>query len=387
MHRREAQWEGVLLAAVVVVLCGVVGYLVARHVALRRELGAREVPYIWKAEELAELARKENPGVKVVLTGEKGEWQKKGGPAVDLVFDLSLSEGYEGVSWVAGDGEGNLFLLEREACMIHRCTPEGKHLRTFGAKGGGPGELMMPLYMVLDREGNLCVLDAGNSKVAVFAPDGRFLKEVRLEFRGVPGGFAVDSTGTFYVSWYDARSECVIHKYSTSGDLLHSFGQPVRFRSPVAYPEITMKEQISAGPLLVAGDRLYYSQFNPYEIRQYTLDGELKMCVFRKNRFLRPARARRIGGDRYIVKPPPSSLFIGLWGDKIINQAGALPNPVIDIFDLQGQLLCSYSQPVNFMACHSLGGGVLYGGTLSEGAVAPSRVRLVLKERKKGIGQ
>ncbi|MDZ7339313.1 MAG: hypothetical protein ONB30_12315, partial [candidate division KSB1 bacterium] len=86
MHRREAQWKGVLLAAVVIVALGVVGYLVVRHVALRRELGAREVPYIWKAEELAELARKDTPEAKVVVTGEKGVWEKEGGPSVEAVF-------------------------------------------------------------------------------------------------------------------------------------------------------------------------------------------------------------------------------------------------------------------------------------------------------------
>jgi hypothetical protein len=142
---------------------------------------------------------------------------------------------------------------------------------------------------------------------------------VPLQFLGLPGGFAVDSTGAFYLSWYDAETECVIHKYSAAGERIRSFGEPVRFRSPVGYAQISVKQVISSGPLLVVGDALYYSQYNPYEIRRYTLDGDLRVRVFRKNRFLPPARVQPAGEGAHRLKPPPTSLFLGSWGHRLVH--------------------------------------------------------------------
>jgi hypothetical protein len=235
----------------------------------------------------------------------------------------------------------------------------------------------MPLLMAFDAEGHLCVFDAGNARITVFSPQGSYLRSVPVQFRGLPGGFALDSTGAFYLSWYDPKSERVIHKYSPTGEPICSFGDPIRFRSSVGYREIALKQTISCGPLLVVGDALYYSQYNPYEIRQYTLDGQLRMRVFRKNRFLQPARLQP-GGSHF--KPPPSSLFLGLWNGKLVHQLAALPHPVIDVFDLRGNLLCSYAQRSNLGICFSDGQGTLYGLDVAQGVVTIVRAKLMFRE-------
>ncbi|MDZ7339317.1 MAG: hypothetical protein ONB30_12335 [candidate division KSB1 bacterium] len=208
MHRREAQWKGVLLAAVVIVALGVVGYLVVRHVALRRELGAGEVPYIWKAEELAELARKENPGVKVVLTGEKGERDKEGSPRVELVWDKAVAScedtAYEGagggVNWMAVAPTGEYYVVFSRYGELKKFDAEGKVVWVVGGRGAAPAQLGMPMGVALDPEGNVCVVEEGNKRVSVFTPSGEFVRSVRLEPLGWALSFAIDSAGFYYVS-------------------------------------------------------------------------------------------------------------------------------------------------------------------------------------------
>jgi hypothetical protein len=95
------------------------------------------------------------------------------------------------------------------------------------------------------------------------------------------------------------------------------------------------------------GRYLYYAQGNPYEIRQYTTDGELMMRIFRKNSFLEPARI--IYTRSGIALPVFSrSSRLAVWDDKIVHTtwlAPRRPGPwgrtVLDFFDPQGRLLTS----------------------------------------------
>ncbi len=64
------------------------------------------------------------------------------------------------------DGYGN-------AC-IHKFAPDGRHLKTWGRSGCGPGEFYFPHNMVCDSEGWLYVADRENHRVQVFNGEGRY---------------------------------------------------------------------------------------------------------------------------------------------------------------------------------------------------------------------
>jgi len=362
----------------------VLGYVVGRNVGLKRRLAGEEVPYVWRAEELARLARKENPGVKVVLNGEKGLWNRGHSAALELNMEAEYSGyPYEAASAQVADSVGNLFLLDREACTISKCTPQGQHLLTFGHKGRGPGELLMPLHMACDPNDGLWVLDAGNRRAVLFSSNGTYLRSAPLDFLDLPGGFAVDREGAFYLSWYDPRTERVIHKYSPDGVLLCSFGEPVRFRTSPSYPHMVIKQQLSTGPLLVIGDTLHYSQRNPYEIRTYTTRGELRRRVFRKNHFMKPVVVKASGNGRYRFPPFSASLFLGKWGDKLVNVASAVPRAVVDVFDADGHLLCTLSPPTGFLITSCDDSGRVYGCAHRGDTMIVFRGRLSFSEGSK----
>lgn len=64
------------------------------------------------------------------------------------------------------DGYGN-------AC-VHKYSPEGKHLLSWGASGTGPGEFNLPHNICCDDDGWVYVADRESHRVQVFDGNGRF---------------------------------------------------------------------------------------------------------------------------------------------------------------------------------------------------------------------
>lgn len=64
------------------------------------------------------------------------------------------------------DGYGN-------ACM-HKYSPDGRHLSTWGRSGSGPGEFYIPHNVACDADGWVYVADRENHRVQVFDGNGNF---------------------------------------------------------------------------------------------------------------------------------------------------------------------------------------------------------------------
>jgi DNA-binding beta-propeller fold protein YncE len=64
------------------------------------------------------------------------------------------------------DGYGN-------AC-VHKFAPDGRHLKTWGRSGCGPGEFYFPHNVVCDAAGWIYVADRENHRIQVFDEDGRY---------------------------------------------------------------------------------------------------------------------------------------------------------------------------------------------------------------------
>jgi hypothetical protein len=64
------------------------------------------------------------------------------------------------------DGYGN-------AC-IHRYSPDGRLLKSWGRSGSGAGEFYIPHNLHCDREGWLFIADRENHRIQVFDADGKF---------------------------------------------------------------------------------------------------------------------------------------------------------------------------------------------------------------------
>jgi sugar lactone lactonase YvrE len=73
---------------------------------------------------------------------------------------------------------GSMFVLDALAQEIKVFDREGKHVRSFGRRGDGPGEFAFADGLTVDREGRVWVVDARHFHVAVFDTMGTFLYAV-----------------------------------------------------------------------------------------------------------------------------------------------------------------------------------------------------------------
>ena len=67
------------------------------------------------------------------------------------------------------DGYGN--------ARVHRFSPDGRLLRSWGEFGTGPGEFNLPHSITTDPDGWLYIADRENHRVQVFSEDGRYETE------------------------------------------------------------------------------------------------------------------------------------------------------------------------------------------------------------------
>ena len=87
------------------------------------------------------------------------------------------------------DGYGN--------CRVHRFSPEGRLLQSWGEPGSGPGQFRLVHGIVVGPDGKVYVGDRMNSRVQVFSPNGEFLAEWPDVYQ--PNDLYLDAEGHVYV--------------------------------------------------------------------------------------------------------------------------------------------------------------------------------------------
>jgi hypothetical protein len=75
-------------------------------------------------------------------------------------------------------------------------SKDGKYIMEFGKKGTGPGEFDTPHALAMDSQGRLFVADRANSRLQIFARDGKLL-EIWRQF-GRASGLYIDGNDVLY---------------------------------------------------------------------------------------------------------------------------------------------------------------------------------------------
>ncbi|HSJ16003.1 MAG TPA: hypothetical protein VK939_16465 [Longimicrobiales bacterium] len=112
-------------------------------------------------------------------------------PAQDRALPGSATTVYrvgadEGESWellsnVSGvdfDRNDNLHILDAGNHRVVVLDARGRFLRSFGKRGGGPGELLAPTALAVLDDGTVAVADIGRGAISLFAADGTFRKNL-----------------------------------------------------------------------------------------------------------------------------------------------------------------------------------------------------------------
>ena len=98
--------------------------------------------------------------------------------------------------------DGSIFVADGHAgdtnARIVKFSKEGKFLKTWGKKGSGHGEFVVPHAMAMDSRGRLFVADRGNNRIQIFDQEGRFLDEWK-QF-GQPSDVFIDANDVIFVT-------------------------------------------------------------------------------------------------------------------------------------------------------------------------------------------
>lgn len=100
---------------------------------------------------------------------------------------------------IDADSAGDVYVLDAQLQRVHRFDAAGRHVRSFGGAGEGPGEFKQAIGMTLAPDGTLWVADAGNQRYTSFGPDGSVhgtQARRALHIRPWPGRF--DATGSLW---------------------------------------------------------------------------------------------------------------------------------------------------------------------------------------------
>jgi DNA-binding beta-propeller fold protein YncE len=112
---------------------------------------------------------------------------RRAGPPFHYPTNVAVAPSGE---WYVSDGYGN--------ARVHRFSPAGELLCSWGEPGAGPGQFHVPHGIAVDRQGVVWVADRENSRLQRFPPEGEFLSEWTDVAR--PCELVIDSAGRVYVA-------------------------------------------------------------------------------------------------------------------------------------------------------------------------------------------
>ena len=100
--------------------------------------------------------------------------------------------------------DGRVAVADGQAEEVRLFDREGRHVRTMGGAGAGPGELQGLQGVYVDHQGLLRVPESRNARLSIFDPDSGFVDSYPLQLyttRGMgPWMAAVDSVGRTFVA-------------------------------------------------------------------------------------------------------------------------------------------------------------------------------------------
>jgi DNA-binding beta-propeller fold protein YncE len=108
------------------------------------------------------------------------------------------------------DGYGN--------ARVHKFSPEGKLLLSWGEPGAGPGQFRLPHSVFVDKQNRVWVTDRENSRIQIFDSEGHFLTQWIDLIR--PQGLVIDDDDTVFIAELCKR----ISLFTIDGKLLARWG-------------------------------------------------------------------------------------------------------------------------------------------------------------------
>lgn len=155
---------------------------------------------VYCTDDLDHTVRKFTPDGRLVLTlGTSGKPSDTGATSVDYRTILRAGSPFHYPTNVALTSTGEIYVSDGYGnARVHKFSSDGRLIFSWGEPGKGPGQFQVPHGIGVDRHGTVYVADRENSRIQLFAPDGKFLSEWTDVAR--PCQVCIDAAGNVYVA-------------------------------------------------------------------------------------------------------------------------------------------------------------------------------------------
>ena len=125
---------------------------------------------------------------------------------------------------IALNPAGEIFIADGYAnCRVHRFSPDGKLLLSWGEPGDGPGQFRLPHGVWIHKDGRVLVADRENNRVQVFTQEGEYLSIWPSLLIG-PALFYVDDEDIVYIPEHNGGLVSIL---TIEGEHLAQWGSEV----------------------------------------------------------------------------------------------------------------------------------------------------------------
>ena len=178
-------------------------------------------------------------GINYIHNPKQGMWDND--PTKKLIVEKIFSIGSMNAddeylfSWVKDittDSAGNIYACDSKEHRIQVYDKNGKYLRTIGRKGQGPGDLMRPMAVRVDRDGKIFVQDDLNYRISIFKPNGKF--DHSFKYRQIAGeNLEIDLSGNVLLNHAlfglpkGQTIPPIVTVYNLKGNVKKQFGKPL----------------------------------------------------------------------------------------------------------------------------------------------------------------
>jgi DNA-binding beta-propeller fold protein YncE len=184
--------------------------------------------------------------------------------------------------------------------------------------GDGPGQLIWPAGLALDRQENVYVTDEWLNRVSVFDKDGNFLRDWGMsgsddgEFNG-PSGIAIDPQDVLYI--VDSRNHRV-QKFTKEGRFLSTWGSLGSGKGQLNAPwGITLDQQ----------GNVYVADHKNHRVQKFTPDGQFLMQFGSYG-----TGKRQLNHPSDVAVDPEGDVYVCDWA-----------NHRVQVFDSDGKIVTS----------------------------------------------
>ena len=126
---------------------------------------------------------------------------------------------------------GEIFVSDGYSnCRVHKFSPDGKLLLSWGDPGTGPGCFKCPHGIWVDRHGRVLVCERENDRIHVFSQDGEFITIWPTHLIG-PSAICVDGEDNVYVPQHNGGLFSILNldgqPLAQWGSMIHRSGHSV----------------------------------------------------------------------------------------------------------------------------------------------------------------